>query len=810
MPISISELANSIKPERTILFLGAGASVPSGAPAGLQLAKQLWTSLARDACSSNEFAEICSILEDRYGRESLIGALRDVFQKLQPSGGLLLLPEYAWHSIFTTNYDRLVELAYSRCKKPIDIIRSNYDFDKCNNVQSLKLYKIHGCITQDIIDGSRSKMVLTEKDNEEHLDYREALFRALDYQMLTKDVLVIGHSLGDSHIRQYMTKVAEIHSKKGSPGKLLAFMYNKDLDRAVLWERKGFTVAFGGIDEFLHNLSNSQPLTHNIEIRVDEIGYQLPSQLRPTTIDVSHAVHLAPNSYKLFNGSPASYADIKQRLTFRRSLERQLFETLRTGDKLYLTITGAAGVGKTTLARRLLISLLDSTPGKEFFWESRADFPWKASDWREVEQHLRDNGLIGYLLIDDCPQNLRQINSLLDGFSRISDPALRLILTAETANWLPRTKSPELFSRGLGEKLSKLTSDEIEELVNLIDSQSSIRCLVDANFSNLNRVEQIRRLKSKCSADMFVCLKNIFATDDLDAILLREFAALADHLQDLYRHVSALEASGTRVHRQLIIRTLGITAQQISALLLQTEGLVDEYDISVSEGLFGWATRHEVVAQMIAKYKFSDQSELFSLLERVIDNINPTLPLEQRTLRNICTSPYGIPRITDYRKQLELFEKLIRLAPGERVPRHRMISTLVYNGQIDTASQAIRDAEDKIGIDAVICRYKVKLAIYRAEHTSGILHGDRLAILRDAEGIAKNGVRRFPLDKYTYGSLMEVGLAFAEISRDTSMLDEALQLSREAHEKIMDPQLLDQIQNAERERRHLQAPLIRV
>jgi hypothetical protein len=46
--------------------------------------------------------EIASLAERKSGRRALIGALREQFQNLKPTGGLLNLPLYNWKSLFTT------------------------------------------------------------------------------------------------------------------------------------------------------------------------------------------------------------------------------------------------------------------------------------------------------------------------------------------------------------------------------------------------------------------------------------------------------------------------------------------------------------------------------------------------------------------------------------------------------------------------------------------------------------------------------------------------------------------------------------
>ncbi len=804
MTIDTEALAALIRPSRTVLFLGAGAGVPSGAPTGRELATRLCDRLASGARISEDLTEVCSILENRYGRPALVTAVRSVFEHIQPSGGLLTLPEFDWHAIYTTNFDQLLESAYRRRGKNLTPIRSNFDYGRSEASEGIPLFKLHGCISQDLIDGSKARMVLTERDYEEYEDFREVLYRRLELDLLTKDVLVIGHSLSDSHLRLEMNEAAKLHQQmKGVHGRLYALVHDSDPDRARLLEDKGFTVAFRGIEEFLFALTSAHPETPGIQIGLPT-GFDLPPLLRTSTTYVTHALALRANAARLFNGSSATYADIANGLTIRRSLEQQLLDPLVQGKKKFLSIIGAAGVGKTTLARRILTTL--TTDHGLLGWEHRADFPFKSGEWLEVERQLRENGLRGALLVDECSDALRQVNILAENLGKLEKSALIVLLTANISQWVPRAKTPEIFGQGMAEKLSDLTGEDINQLVNLIGAQSAIRELVEPHFSRLSRQEQVQQLRNRCSADMYVCLKNIFATEALDTILLREYSELSANLQDIYRHVAALEASGARVHRQLIIRVLNVQADKVSALLSLLEGLVEEYDINPDDGLYGWATRHPVIAQTISRYKFSDRAELHSLFNRVIDGLNPTLSIELRTIRGICDIEYGIGSLADDAREVELYERLIKLVPGERIPRHRLIGKLLYLGQLESAGQAIRAAEDSVGLDSPINRYKVRLALRRAETTEGIMEEDRRAMLNEARRLALDGLRRLPLDKYAYMAYGEAGLAIAQRMGDTSTLDDAIARTTAAVDKILDPHLSDSLRSLERERRRFARP----
>src|SRR5687768_11848349 len=102
--LTIPELANRLNPNKTVVFLGAGASIPSGAPTGEQLGKDLATSL-QQRYPGGDLTEVTQILERKVGRTRMIAALHQRLASLTPSAGLLVLPELDWPIVFSTNFD---------------------------------------------------------------------------------------------------------------------------------------------------------------------------------------------------------------------------------------------------------------------------------------------------------------------------------------------------------------------------------------------------------------------------------------------------------------------------------------------------------------------------------------------------------------------------------------------------------------------------------------------------------------------------------------------------------------------------------
>lgn len=515
MPISLDALAKSLNPKRTVLLLGAGASVPSGAPSGMDLAKQLWKNVALSEPMSEDLIETSTILERRHGRRAVVDYISLALGKIKPSGGILGIPSFDWSSIFSTNFDKLIEKSYKLSGKTIDTIRSNYDMTAKESRHDISYYKVHGCITQDRSLGHQGSMILTEGDYEEFEKYRQAIFSTLNASMHSNDVLIIGQSLSDPHLQSMIKRVLS-YKDQGISSRIYLLVFNHDDLRAPLWEDRGAVVAFGGIDQLVHALAHAGQAAP-LETKSAQLGLSLPASVVGAVDIVSSIMQAPSNILKMFNGGPATYPDIKSGSTFERSRFNEARERLLDATTPVVAIVGAAGVGKTTFGRQLVASLSD---GGWDAYEFKKDFPFQSEPWISLEGNFASSGKRALILIDECTRSLRQVNLLIDRLSSKRTPALKVVLTANAAQWTPRLKTPNLFKRGLVIELSRLEMPELNSLINLYNSNSKVSELVSKEFRSLNRRSQLDRLREKCGADMFVCLNNIFANDSLDTILL--------------------------------------------------------------------------------------------------------------------------------------------------------------------------------------------------------------------------------------------------------------------------------------------------
>jgi hypothetical protein len=234
-------------------------------------------------------------------------------------------------------------------------------------------------------------------------------------------------------------------------------------------------------------------------------------------------------------------------------------------------------------------------------------------------------------------------------------------------------------------------------------------------------------------------------------------------------------------------------------MLTSLSEIVHEYDIDERRGIYGWRCRHVVISDIVTKYKFKDMAAVIDLFDKVIDNISPTYEIEIRTIRELCNIQTGIARIPDTEVQNRLLRKMISNAPGERVPRHRLIRNLIDQGAFPKAETEIRLFSKDFGsFDGPVQRYRVKLMISRAVGTPDIMDEDRIAILEQANAIAVAGVDRFPHNKNVLSVYAELGIEYYKRTGSYDIYDKAMERLKSAEDELGDPDISSMIQRYER------------
>jgi hypothetical protein len=247
MSASMEDLVNSIRDRRAILFAGAGLSISVGLPPWRELIGRMGKEFGFDDVQPYAGSIDYPILAEYYRlRQGSIGPLRSWMdrswcvseERIRDSVVHRLIVELDFPIIYTTNYDRNLEVAYDIYNKDFVKIINARDIAKTTEGVT-QIIKFHGDFDDD------QSLVVTESDYFNRLSFDSPLDIKFRADALGKTILFIGYSMSDTNIRLLLHRLWQIWQQSGyekdRPQSFVFMIHRNPVEEAVLNQR-GITV----------------------------------------------------------------------------------------------------------------------------------------------------------------------------------------------------------------------------------------------------------------------------------------------------------------------------------------------------------------------------------------------------------------------------------------------------------------------------------------------------------------------------------------------------------------------------------------
>ena len=451
-------LAEQIQASKVILFLGAGASLgakdpkgnspPSGKKLGEMLADKFLGGGFRDA-SLNQIAEFAISESDLTTVQEFI---KQSFASFLPSESHKLLSSFKWAGLATTNYDRLIELAYESNPSALQIPKPFIEDgdrveDNMRDSKAIMLLKLHGCFTR--LSNPDCPLILTTDNYIAHRQGRGRIFDHLKNWAYEYPFIFIGYSLQDPDIRAIILELTAVPNIRP---RYYFVAPHQDEIAVRFWETKKITMLHGSFDAFMQELNASipavwralpiaaSPTTHPISQKFAQHNVSLSRnclQFLESDVDYVKTItteSVAPEDF--YKGYNKEWSAIEQKLDVPRILGDSIISDIILAEQSnkpksveMILIKAHAGAGKTILLRRIA-------------WDS-------AHDYDALCLFLKPSGslntaalqeIIGYckervyLFIDDVADRIREIQSLLKNIHQFASQ-LTLIAVERVNEW---------------------------------------------------------------------------------------------------------------------------------------------------------------------------------------------------------------------------------------------------------------------------------------------------------------------------------------------------------------------------------------
>ncbi len=258
-------LKEQVQDGNVVLFLGSGASIGAMHEAGNKppIGNDLANLIASKFLGPEYLDRPLSYVADLAISETDLVTVQDyiaaVFMDFYPADFHKLIPNFVWRAIATTNYDLIIERAYSSnvtaLQTPIPFKKNGERVEeKLKAADSLCYYKLHGCIT--ITNDPSLPLILTPDQYITHRKNWSRLFERLHDHAYENPMVFIGHSLSDIDIRAILLELDQLGDAR--PRSYIVAPKMPPAEKRF-WESRRYTCLEGNCEDFFNTLETSIP-----------------------------------------------------------------------------------------------------------------------------------------------------------------------------------------------------------------------------------------------------------------------------------------------------------------------------------------------------------------------------------------------------------------------------------------------------------------------------------------------------------------------------------------------------------------------
>jgi tetratricopeptide (TPR) repeat protein len=773
---NVGRLVEVIQAGECVLFLGAGVSIDSGAPTGQQLADELGKTFLGSEAGTYLLGEVSELIDANEGRKTLNEWLLRRFGPLKPAGALTDIPLFRWKSIYTVNFDTLLEAAYEEQPGRLQPLRVFYsDRDPLSRLEpnELAVYKLHGCLSRANSDDGH--LVLTQEDELLVVDSRTRLFNRLLDDVSDFTVLYVGFKRHDPDFTKVILAVKKAAGTLLGLRRSYAVQPGHTAPEQRRWEKDRVQLFDISAAEFFDALKSSlDPKDRFRPPSTSGSGASRPllllkPKLTPSVLAqadrnfevVDEAIRTqVPNAAEFFLGAPPNWGSIVGNVDAARDLADDVLNAVlvdpltdRGGPKFVL-IHAEAGTGKSTLVRRLGVDLA-------LTWKQAvlALKPYGALDLADVEPLARQLTERVYVLVDDATDIVRELSRFLKEAAS-TGVKVTVIAGARTNEWRD-AQADYAFPAAEEYELEALSRPEIERVLDTLERNQALGLLAGAG-----RGAQIAAFEMRAEKQLLVALREATEGKKFDDIVVDEFNSVpsADG-QRAYLLISSLHRFGVFVRAALLYRALNIPLADLKEKVFDPTAKIIVARQALGDPESYYSARHQLVADIVFDRIVSSERRRLEYYSDLIKHLDIGFASDADAFRKLTRGKNRVllHDFTRIENRRELMEQLLRIDPTDAIALQHAAMMEMEGGDLGAAARFLSRALELRPADPSIRDTEGRLLLRSAtEETDPVVADGKFA---RAENAFVRNVQRQRTEPFGYRHLAETYVSWAQIQR---------------------------------------------
>lgn len=741
---------------KSVLFLGAGASMEAGAPSSAALAALIAENWGLPPDS--DLIQTCTKALntrgiDRTDVENLIRTKLHV----RPDQAHINLCRMRWQAIFTTNYDDLIELSYrtatSRAQNRCEVIfDSRFGRVPGDSTEAVRLFKLMGSVTGS---DAKSRMALTRSDYNRKLQQRAEVFSTLYDFARDGTIVYIGYSFSDLIAVDIVDEIRDTVELDRLPWSFAVMPeWTADTEQ-MLRERRILPIqgTFGSVVADLIELGgddSDRPPVEHISLTVEGATFEMAeidARMYLRYFDVIHdgtGESPLPSDRKtkadFFEGKLPPWLGIARRWAFnrpcgaavRKSVQRALTKAQQVP---IVVINGPAGSGKSVLVRQIIYNIYhESSVAAIVLKPDREKIDYQVIDAfaRLIDESTADARAALekryrppiIIVIDEAAGRVQDFRRLPE-FLRARGISAVLLAVARGGEWAATQGEYPVRAFETVEVPHQLQEfPDNSEYAHLTAHLKSIGILSDAELP-LVRGSVPEHFDGFWDAVYFLVEP---ARPPLDLAVRSEYDRLPPLAQDAYRKVSIFFQYGVPLDLEWLARALRTAYDQFVEQIYSPAAqdvVIDELD---DRGNLRFRGRSRQVAEQVVRYVYPEGIDAW--IDDLIDTIK-TLQAHNRneveTLRSILIrhlGQNGAHRPDNVEAVIKTFNAAINAGIVDSALLHHLGILHLALDALDSAEQAVRRAIVIAEDDGALLHFRTEARQY-LYNTLGMVYGRR-------------------------------------------------------------------------------------
>jgi uncharacterized Rossmann fold enzyme len=201
--IFIKDYVRDLNNRSAAIFAGAGLSVPAGYVNWSQLMEEIAKDLNLDIQSETDLVSLAQYHENENQTRSKLNRkiLEEFKEETEETDNHRIISRLPISSVWTTNYDTLIERAFSNENRITDVKYDKKQLLTTKPKRDVVIYKMHGDVSHP------ASAIITKEQYEKYHQTHEGFINALSGELTTKTFLFIGFSFTDPNLDYVLSRL---------------------------------------------------------------------------------------------------------------------------------------------------------------------------------------------------------------------------------------------------------------------------------------------------------------------------------------------------------------------------------------------------------------------------------------------------------------------------------------------------------------------------------------------------------------------------------------------------------------------------